>query len=98
VQSGGHTTGRLKELLSSHRGAPHIGVAFELDDVAAALRYVVDRRAIGEVVLDITSTRRSDPRAQRLVGNPRSITLVAGSGQRVVTTLGRVQKRMPSGP
>ena len=90
MQSGGHTTGRLKELLSSHRGAPHIGVAFELDDVAAALRYVADRRAIGEVVLDITSTRRSDPPAQRLVGNPRSITLVAGSGQRVVTTLGRV--------
>jgi NADPH2:quinone reductase len=56
VQSGGHTTGRLMELLSSHRVAPHIGVAFELDDVAAALRYVADRRAIGEVVLDITST------------------------------------------
>jgi NADPH:quinone reductase len=44
------------DLLSSHRVAPHIGVAFELDDVAAALRYVADGRAIGKVVLDITST------------------------------------------
>ena len=46
----------LMELLASHRVAPHIGAAFALDDAAAALRYVADGRAIGKVVLDITST------------------------------------------
>jgi NADPH2:quinone reductase len=44
------------DLLASRRVAPRIGVAFELDDAATALRCVADGRAIGKVVLDITST------------------------------------------
>jgi NADPH2:quinone reductase len=44
----------LMELLASGRVVPHIGATFALDDVAAALRYVADGRAIGKVVLDIT--------------------------------------------
>jgi hypothetical protein len=35
---------------------------------------------------------------QRWWGKPRSTELLAGSGQREVTTLLRVQKRTPSGP
>jgi NADPH:quinone reductase len=43
----------LLELLAAHRIEPHIGAAFELDDVAAALRYVADGKAVGKVVLDV---------------------------------------------
>jgi NADPH2:quinone reductase len=43
----------LMKLLASGRVVPHIGATFTLDDVAAALRYVADGRAIGKVVLDI---------------------------------------------
>jgi NADPH2:quinone reductase len=43
----------LMDLLAAGRAAPHIGAAFALDDVAAALRYVADGRAIGKVVLDV---------------------------------------------
>jgi NADPH:quinone reductase len=43
----------LMELLASRRVASHIGAAFELD--AAALGYVADGRAVGKVVLGITS-------------------------------------------
>ena len=43
----------LLELLATGRVVPHIGASFALDDVAAALRYVADGRAIGKVVLDI---------------------------------------------
>ena len=46
----------LMELLATHRAAPHIGAAFELDEVAAALRLVADGRAVGKVVLDIRRT------------------------------------------
>jgi NADPH2:quinone reductase len=44
----------LIELLASGRVTPHIGASFELDDTAAALRYVADGRAIGKVVVEIT--------------------------------------------
>ena len=37
------------------RVIPHIGATFTLDEVAAALRYVADGRAIGKVVLDVAS-------------------------------------------
>ena len=40
-------------LLASHRVVPHIGATFSLDDAAAALQYVADRKAIGKVVIDI---------------------------------------------
>ena len=43
----------LLELLASHRVVPHIGATFALDDAAAALHYVADRKAIGKVVIDI---------------------------------------------
>ena len=43
----------LLELLATGRVRPHIGASFALDDVAAALQYVADGRAIGKVVLDI---------------------------------------------
>jgi NADPH2:quinone reductase len=45
--------GELLDLLVSRRVRPHIGAAFRLDEVAAALRYVADGKAIGKVVLDI---------------------------------------------
>ena len=44
----------LTELLATGRVVPHIGAAFALGDVAAALRYVADGRAVGKVVLDVT--------------------------------------------
>lgn len=43
----------LMDLLSAGKATPHVGATFALDDVAAALRYVADGRAIGKVVLDI---------------------------------------------
>jgi NADPH2:quinone reductase len=43
----------LLELLATGRVTPHIGAAFRFDDVAAALRYVADGKAIGKVVLDV---------------------------------------------
>jgi NADPH:quinone reductase len=44
----------LFELIGSGRVRPHIGATFTLADVAAALRYVADGRAVGKVVLDVT--------------------------------------------
>ena len=44
----------LLELVGSGRVRPHIGATFALADVAAALRYVADGRAVGKVVLDVT--------------------------------------------
>jgi NADPH2:quinone reductase len=41
----------LSELLASGRAAPHIGATFELENAAAALRFVADGKAIGKVVL-----------------------------------------------
>ena len=43
----------LTELFASGRVVPHIGAAFPLDQVAAALRLVADGGAIGKVVIDI---------------------------------------------
>jgi NADPH2:quinone reductase len=43
----------LLELLATGRATPHVGARFALDDVAAALQYVADGRAVGKVVLDI---------------------------------------------
>jgi NADPH2:quinone reductase len=44
----------LVGLLATGRVRPHIGAAFSFDDVADALRYVADGKAIGKVVLDVT--------------------------------------------
>lgn len=43
----------LAGLLAAGRAVPHIGAAFGLDEVAAALRYVADGRAVGKVVIDV---------------------------------------------
>jgi NADPH2:quinone reductase len=43
----------LLALFTEGRLRPHIGARFPLQDAAAALRYVADRRALGKVVIDI---------------------------------------------
>ena len=43
----------LLALFAEGRLRPHIGARFPLQDAAAALRYVADRRALGKVVIDI---------------------------------------------
>jgi NADPH2:quinone reductase len=43
----------LLGLLARHDVVPHIGATFQLDDAAAALRYVADGRAVGKVVLEV---------------------------------------------
>lgn len=43
----------LRELLTSGRVKPHVGAVFPLADIAAALRYVRDGRAIGKVLVDL---------------------------------------------
>jgi NADPH:quinone reductase len=48
----------LMEHFATGRVVPHIGASFSLDDVAVALRYVADGRAIGKVVIDIDRARR----------------------------------------
>jgi NADPH2:quinone reductase len=42
----------LLELLAGGRALPHIGARFDLDDAAAALRFVADGKAIGKVVIE----------------------------------------------
>jgi NADPH2:quinone reductase len=49
----------LLALLADGRVRPHIGARFALDDVADALRYVADGRAIGKVGLDVRTGRRA---------------------------------------
>ena len=44
----------LRRLFEAGTIRPHIGATFALDEVATALRYVADGRAIGKVVLDMT--------------------------------------------
>lgn len=44
----------LLTLLAEGRATPHIGATFAFADVAAALQYVADGRAIGKVVLDVS--------------------------------------------
>jgi NADPH2:quinone reductase len=43
----------LVDLFATGRVVPHIGAAFPLDEVAAALRLVADGRAIGKVLIDM---------------------------------------------
>lgn len=43
----------LSELLETGRIRPHIGARFPLGDVAAALRHVAERRALGKVLVDV---------------------------------------------
>jgi len=43
----------LLQLLAEGRAVPHIGATFGLDDVADALQWVADGRAIGKVALDV---------------------------------------------
>ncbi|MFB1297940.1 NADPH:quinone oxidoreductase family protein [Mycobacterium sp. pW049] len=45
----------LRELLVSGRVEPHVGAVYPLDEAAAALRHVGDGRAIGKVLIDLTS-------------------------------------------
>ena len=45
----------LRELFRTGRVSPHIGASFPLTDVAAALRHVADGKAIGKVVIDVSS-------------------------------------------
>lgn len=44
----------LLELLADGRVVPHVGAAFGLDEVADALRFVADGRAIGKVIIDVS--------------------------------------------
>lgn len=45
----------LMEMLADGRVAPHIGASFPLGDVAAALRYVADGKAIGKVIIEVSN-------------------------------------------
>ena len=42
----------LMELFAGGKVHPHIGARFPLDDTAAALRHVADRKAIGKVIIE----------------------------------------------
>jgi NADPH:quinone reductase-like Zn-dependent oxidoreductase len=46
----------LRDLLTTGRVLPHIGAAFTLDDVPAALQLVADGGAVGKVVIDVTGS------------------------------------------
>jgi NADPH2:quinone reductase len=57
---GDHDPGRerrdreeLLELFATGRVTPHVGARFRLEEGAAALRHVADRRALGKVVIDV---------------------------------------------
>jgi NADPH2:quinone reductase len=41
------------DLLATGRVRPHIGARFPLDETAAALRHVADRKALGKVIIEI---------------------------------------------
>lgn len=47
----------LVALLAEGKAVPHVGATFALDEAAAALRYVADGRAIGKVVLEVSTAR-----------------------------------------
>ncbi|MCU1486692.1 MAG: Alcohol dehydrogenase, zinc-binding domain protein [Actinomycetia bacterium] len=49
----GRNEDELMALLADGRVTPHVGATFPLADVAAALRYVADGKAIGKVVVDV---------------------------------------------
>jgi NADPH2:quinone reductase len=57
----------LLSLLASRRVTPHLGAAFPLDEVVAALQLVADGRAIGKVVLDVASL---EPQSSAEAGEP----------------------------
>jgi NADPH2:quinone reductase len=44
----------LLELLRTGRVSPHIGATFPLNEIAAALRYVADGKAIGKTVIEVS--------------------------------------------
>jgi NADPH2:quinone reductase len=44
----------LGDLLRTGRVAPHVGAVFPLADIAKALRYVADGRAVGKVLIDLS--------------------------------------------
>ena len=44
----------LLALLAAGRALPHIGATFTFTDIAAALRFVADGKAVGKVVVDVT--------------------------------------------
>jgi NADPH2:quinone reductase len=57
---GDHDPGRERrdreevlELFATGRVTPHVGARFRLEEGAAALRHVADRRALGKVVIDV---------------------------------------------
>jgi NADPH:quinone reductase len=43
----------LMDLLAAGKVQPHIGATFELSDIAAALQYVADGKAVGKVVIEV---------------------------------------------
>ena len=45
----------LADLLATGRVLPHIGATYPLEQAAAALRHVADGRAVGKVLLDLSS-------------------------------------------
>ncbi|MFG1932449.1 NADPH:quinone oxidoreductase family protein [Mycobacterium sp. NPDC048908] len=47
----------LRDHLVSGRVRPHIGAVYPLDQTVAALKHVADGRAIGKVLIDLTSPR-----------------------------------------
>ncbi|HKS98614.1 MAG TPA: zinc-binding dehydrogenase, partial [Rugosimonospora sp.] len=46
----------LLDLLATGRLRPHIGAAYPLDQVAAALRHVAGGSAVGKVLIDVATT------------------------------------------
>jgi NADPH:quinone reductase len=48
-----HDDAELRQLFADGRLRPYIGARFPLEQAAAALRYVADRKAIGKVVIDV---------------------------------------------
>jgi NADPH:quinone reductase-like Zn-dependent oxidoreductase len=43
----------LAEMFADGRVRPYVGARFRLEDTAAALRFVADRKALGKVVIDV---------------------------------------------
>ncbi len=51
----GRTEEALRALLTTGRVTPHIGASYSLEDTAHALRWVADGKAIGKVMIDVSS-------------------------------------------
>jgi NADPH:quinone reductase len=56
----------VMRLLADGALHPHVGAVYPLEQVAAALREVADRRAIGKIVLDVALDANQDHRTSRL--------------------------------